>query len=190
MLLKSFAIACAGVVLAGLLTAMTSLPPAGGGPTYTVPAAAEKTLPPAERKSLPNVAFVDAKGAPQTLSRLRGRTVLVVLWATNCGPCIKQMESLDRLQAELAGSGFEVLALAQDPGGAYAVQRFYEQQGLKNLKVFLDPGAQAARSLGARGIPTGVLVDAQGREAGRAEGAHDWGKPDTVAAIRQVITGK
>lgn len=188
--MKSFAIACAGVGLAGLLTAMTPLPPAGGGPTYTVPAAAEKTLPPNERKTLPNVAFVDAKGAPRTLSRLRGRTVLIMLWATNCGPCIKQMESLDRLQAELAGGGFEVVAMAQDPGGAYAVQRFYEQQGLKNLKVYLDPNAQAARALGVRGIPTAVLVDPEGREAGRAEGPHDWDKPETVAAIRQVITGK
>lgn len=173
--------------LALLLSAAVPSPRAAGGPTYTVPVQSGSVLAPGGGGRAPNVAFLDAKGAPQTLSSWRGRAVLVVLWSRACAPCLKQLEDIDRLQGRLGPQGFEVLALAQGRESGDALRRFYQQQGLSNLKVYLDPEARAARALGARGIPTGLLIDPAGRVAGVVEGPADWADPGMIAAIRKVM---
>jgi peroxiredoxin len=176
--------------LALVLSAAVPPPRAEGGLSYTVRVQSGSMLAPGGGRRAPNVAFVDAKGAPQTLSAWRGRTVLVVLWSRACAPCLKQLEDLDRLQGRLGMQGFEVLALAQGRESADSMRRFFQQQGLTNLKVYLDPEARAARALGARGIPTGMLIDPAGRVAGTVEGPAEWGAPDVVEAIRRVMLAR
>ena len=46
---------------------------------------------------------------------------------------------------------------------------------------------QYARALGARGIPTTLLIDRSGKERGRLEGAADWASDDSVGVIRKLI---
>ena len=66
---------------------------------------------PADPKPLPDLAFTGPDGKPMLLSALRGKTVLLNLWATWCAPCRKEMPALDKLQAELGGADFEVVAV-------------------------------------------------------------------------------
>src|SRR5579872_3812684 len=63
---------------------------------------------------VPDLAFTDSTGKPLTLADLRGRTVLLNLWATWCVPCRVEMPTLDALQAKLGGPGFEVVAVNID----------------------------------------------------------------------------
>ena len=49
-------------------------------------------------------------GAPKSLSDWRGKVVLLNLWATWCVPCREEMPMLDKLQAELGGENFDVVA--------------------------------------------------------------------------------
>ena len=49
-----------------------------------------------------------------------------------------------------------------------------------------DPRGDAARALGARGIPTTLLIDRAGKERGRLEGAADWSSAEFVDAIRRM----
>ncbi len=179
-----------GVALSLSLSAAMPLPPAESGPTYTVPAASESVLAPGQRPRLPNVAFTDGRGAPQVLASRRGKPVLLVVWATTCAPCVKQMPALDALQGQLGPQGLEVIAMSQDPGGPAAVKRFLQQQGLANLKVYNDMGGQAARMLGVRAMPTAILIDAEGRQATRIEGAAAWNDPRMVQAIRTMLAEK
>jgi hypothetical protein len=96
------------------------------------------------------------------------------------------MPALDALARLVAGDGVAVLALSSDRGGAPPVERFYRDKGIQTLPVLLDPKGDAARALGARGIPTTLLIDRAGKERGRLEGAADWASADFVAAIRRM----
>src|SRR5712664_850548 len=49
----------------------------------------------------PDVSFADAGGKMLTLNDFRGRTIVVNLWATWCGPCITELPALARLNAVL-----------------------------------------------------------------------------------------
>ena len=136
--------------------------------------------------AVPDLRFTGADGAEHGLADYAGRGVVLNLWATWCVPCVAEMAALDEL-ARRAPDGIAVLALSSDRGGAAAVQRFYGERGIRTLPVLLDPRGAAARALGARGIPTTVLIDRAGQERARVEGAADWGAPSSVEAIRKLL---
>lgn len=136
------------------------------------------------RPAMPPLAFVDADGKPRSLEEFKGKLVLLNLWATWCGPCVEEMPSLDRLQAKLGGDDFTVLALAMDKQGKPLVEPFLAKLGVKNLAMYLDTSGNATRALKARGLPTTFLIDREGREIGRLEGAASWDSDAAAAFLR------
>ena len=134
-------------------------------------------------RALPALAFADGHGRPLKLADFRGRTVLLNLWATWCPPCREEMPSLDRLQTALGGRDFEVVALSVDAGGAPVVERFYKETGVGRLAIYVDPAMRAPNELSAPGLPTTLLIDAQGREIGRHVGPARWDDPQSIRLI-------
>ena len=140
-----------------------------------------------EPVELPSVKFVDAKGEAKTLADWKGRTVLLNLWATWCAPCRKEMPDLDKLQAELGGDKFEVIALGIDRGGVKAAEKFLEQVAAKKLALYVDSTAKMAGDLRVIGLPATLLIDADGREVGRLLGPAEWASDEAKALIRSVM---
>jgi thiol-disulfide isomerase/thioredoxin len=130
--------------------------------------------------------FTDAEGTSQTLAAYAGKGLVVNLWATWCVPCVAEMPELATLARMVAPEGILVLPLSGDRGGAEVVQRFYTAHGIAGLPVLLDPKGTAARAWGARGLPTTLIIDRQGREQARVEGAIDWAGAAVVAEIRRL----
>ncbi|WP_119390691.1 TlpA family protein disulfide reductase [Taklimakanibacter lacteus] len=137
-----------------------------------------------EPKALPELRFKDGDGRPKSLSDFNGKVVLLNVWATWCGPCRKEMPTLDRLQAGLGGPGFEVVVLSIDRAGIDVVRKFFGEIGIKNLTLYIDEGGKALRELGIFGLPATLLIDREGREIGRLVGPADWDTPEMVAFIR------
>jgi len=140
-----------------------------------------------EPKLLPELAFNDADDKPLTLADYKGKIVLLNFWATWCGPCVKEMPSLDRLQAEMGKDKFVVLPLSLDGPSRPKVAPFYEDKKLSHLGVYFDKGRKAMQALGVSILPTSILVDAEGRELGRLEGEADWEKPEALALVKRAI---
>jgi thiol-disulfide isomerase/thioredoxin len=139
---------------------------------------------------VPQVRFTDGDGRPHALADFRGKVVLLNVWATWCLPCRKEMPTLDRLQAALGGQNFAVVALSIDRQGAEAVRRFYSEIGVRNLAVHVDASGQALSALAALGLPTTILIDAEGRELGRLMGPAEWDAPDMVAFLKSIVEPK
>ena len=135
----------------------------------------------------PAIRFVDRDQQERTLDDFRGRVVLLNFWATWCEPCVREMASLEHLQAALASQPFLVLALSQDRAGLPLVERFYREHELTGLDMFVDKTSSAGRSFKLRGLPTTVLLDRDGREVGRLEGAADWSAPEALALMRHYL---
>lgn len=133
---------------------------------------------------LPDFAFAGPGGEAMGPADLRGKVVLLNLWATWCAPCVEEMPALDRLQARLGGDGFEVVALSLDRGGREQVEPFFDKLGIGSLAVYLDTGGASMKALSPRGLPTSILLDREGREVGRLEGAAEWDSPEALDLIR------
>ena len=140
---------------------------------------------------LPDLAFWDADGKPRKLSDWRGRTVLVNLWATWCVPCRKEMPALDSLQTRLGGTDFEVVAINIDTRDPEKPKNFLKEANLTRLGYFSDPKAKVFQDLKmigrALGMPTSVLVDAQGCEIGTIAGPADWASDDAVKLVTAAV---
>ncbi|MDX8501872.1 TlpA disulfide reductase family protein [Mesorhizobium sp. VK4C] len=136
------------------------------------------------------ISFADAAGQPKTLADYSGKVVLLNIWATWCAPCRKEMPTLDRLQAELGGPDFEVVALSMDRKGLDVVKKFYAEIGITHLALNIDTSAKAMFTLGAVGLPMTLLIDRDGKEIGRLIGPAEWDAPDMVAFIRGRIAAK
>ena len=126
---------------------------------------------------LPDFGFKDSDARPMRISDYRGKVILLNLWATWCTPCRKEMPALDRLQARLGGPDFEVIALSVDRDGLSTVKVFYEQIGIRHLRIYMDESGQAMPELGVAAIPTTLLIDPGGNEIGRKIGPADWDSP-------------
>lgn len=132
---------------------------------------------------LAEVSFLNADGEQVNLKDWHGKVVLLNLWATWCGPCREEMPLLDRLQGELGSDTFEVVALAVDKAGLEGAGKFFQNINVENLRIFADPTARAGTKLRVVGMPTTILIDAQGREIGRLVGPADWESDDAKRLI-------
>ena len=184
-------------VLIGAVAAALLLAGAGAATLIRAPAPPRAGTPPALAGSFadftvnaapspaPEVGFT-LDGKLMSLADFRGRVVLINFWATWCGPCVAEMPSLDRLEAELGGQDFTVITVSEDRNPA-VIAPFYEKHALTHLGRYHDPQGALSRAFGIRGLPTTVLIDRQGREAGRIEGPADWDSPAALALIRYFI---
>ncbi len=133
---------------------------------------------------VPDVAFEDGAGRMITLGDFAGRVVLVNFWATWCAPCVREMPSLNRLQARLGGKDFTVVAVDEDRDGREVGKPFLAKLGLKHLDFYLDTGLALSQALGVRGLPTSFLIDRESRIVGRLDGVAEWDTPEAEALIR------
>ena len=135
-------------------------------------------------RPVPELAFNNGDGKQTTLADFRGKIVLLNIWATWCGPCRREMPTLDRLQAMLGGANFEVVALSIDRAGPDAVRRFYREIFIKNLGLYINSTGKITGTLGIVGIPTTLLINRAGQEIGRLVGPADWDTPDMVTFLK------
>ena len=100
---------------------------------------------------------------------------------------MRELPSLDRLQAQLGGDKFEVLALSIDRQGLKVVPPFFNRLGIKHLSVYLDPGNASNRAYKFQGLPTSYIVVDDGHIAGYVEGPAEWDSAQAMALIRYYV---
>ena len=139
-----------------------------------------------EPRTLPEARFTDGEGRAMTLADFRGRVVLLNVWATWCVPCRAEMPTLDRLQARMGSSEFQVVALSIDTQ-VEVVEAFFGELGLMALGIYSDKSVRTPMDLNIVGIPATLLIDRQGKEIGRVIGPAEWDSDEVMAAIRYYL---
>ena len=135
-------------------------------------------------EAMPAVELSDPAGAKLATADLKGKPVLVNLWATWCVPCVAEMPLLDKLAVDL-GNGVRVLTVSQDMNGAELVPQFFAQRKFANLPQWLDSEMKLPPALKAPGLPLTVLYDAEGKEVWRVMGGFDWSSAEARAMIAE-----
>jgi len=179
------------VVWVGLQYWGAGTPPSTDGAGGSVPPPISGTLtnftPANPERPAPSEPFFDADGKEITLQEFGGRLVLLNLWATWCGPCAQELPSLDRLQAELGGDRFTVLALSIDRQGAAAVQPFFKTLNIAHLGIYVDPKSTFAQALDLQGLPTTLVISPTGIVLGRLVGPAKWDSPEAKTLVRYYL---
>jgi thiol-disulfide isomerase/thioredoxin len=165
---------------AGTLGAIASLVGTGPGPLLrtetgqrllgrwfaaTAPAAPPGIAVASRGQPLPTLALPRLGGGRMSLPQAAaGRPLLINVWASWCGPCIREMPELQRFSAQQDGNGTQVIGIALDDEAS--VRAFLRQVPVAYPILLDTPGpADAGVRLGnPRGVlPYTALVGADGR---------------------------
>jgi peroxiredoxin len=110
----------------------------------------------------PDFELKAAAGGVVKLSDLRGKAVLVNLWATWCPPCREEMQTIENVYQEYKDQGFTVLAVnmtyQDDP---LAVMPFVNEQGL-TFPILLDETSAIAKAYQLRSLPSSYFIRPDG----------------------------
>jgi cytochrome c biogenesis protein CcmG/thiol:disulfide interchange protein DsbE len=111
----------------------------------------------------------------RSVEDLKGKVVLLDIWATWCPPCRKGIPDLIELQKSYGDKGLEVVGVSVDPitqGGDLKLVTSFAESTKINYKIWLV-GNQAALSkfpIATGSIPTSYLVDREGKVVKRYDG--------------------
>ncbi|HEX9637232.1 MAG TPA: TlpA disulfide reductase family protein [Acidobacteriota bacterium] len=136
-------------------------------------------LPPAERGAPVALSLQAADGSSWSIETLRGRVLVVDVWASWCGPCVISLPELNQLQVELAPEGLQVIGLSVDEGGWETLHPFLaERPWLRYTVAVPRDGARLHDTLSyhpglgaVAALPTTFLLDRRGRVAYKHVGA-------------------
>jgi peroxiredoxin len=129
--------------------------PAGGTTQGLIPAAQKGFL-------APDFALETADGETIRLSELRGRPVVMNVWASWCPPCREEMPALERVYQAYQQQGAVVLGVnstIQDQ--RQDALAFTAGQGL-TFPILFDADGEVTKLYGVRALPTTYFIDAQG----------------------------
>ena len=134
----------------------------------------------------PVAAFRDSQNKPVRIANFRGGPVLVNLWATWCGPCVRELPSLDRLAVKDAGK-LTILTVSQDDPNSSDPQGYWDEKKFTTLQLYTDPKTVLSAAYATGVLPTSVLYDAKGKEVWRIVGGLEWDGPRANTLLAPVI---
>ena len=113
-------------------------------------------------KALPRIVVHAVSGGTTIdLASMKGRVVLLDIWASWCGPCKEEMPLLDDMASRLRGKGIEIVAVSIDEDKASA-ESFLSARPKWTLTVAHDPEGKVPELLQPPKMPTAYLVDGKG----------------------------
>ena len=133
----------------------------------------------------PDFQLEDTEGNQVSLSGLRGKVVLINLWATWCPPCIEEMPSMEKLYEAMAGEDFVLLAVNAEANGRDVVPDFLQKTPYTFPILYDDKGV--VQSLyGVSKFPESFIVRKDGTIAEKIIGPLDWASPKTIAYFKNL----
>lgn len=154
----SVALACT-IAASAMLSVEARAQMAGDDSVVVAPSRAQATL-------VPDVSAVDLRGRTWSLRSLRGRPVILSLFATWCPACRAEMGELDALQKKYGPSGLVVLAVSKESSSV--LSDFARSSG---HSVPVLTGSQAMMdAFGLRAWPTTFFIGSDSRVLARVIG--------------------
>jgi thiol-disulfide isomerase/thioredoxin len=134
-----------------------------------------------------DLTFKGPDGQDLKTADFAGKTVLLNLWATWCGPCREEMPALNALQKGMGAKDFEVVAVNIDTGSDEKPKAFLAEYGVDALGYYRDSSMGVFNSLKkeglAFGLPVTLIMDRQGCLISAMNGPAAWDSPDAKALI-------
>jgi peroxiredoxin len=109
----------------------------------------------------PDFSLKTSSGETITLSKLKGKVVVVNFWATWCGPCRAEIPGFIKVYEKYKSKGLEIVGVSLDQGGWNDVKPFVKKLTI-TYPVVLGNDRVAAEYGNIDAIPTTFIVDKEG----------------------------
>ena len=116
--------------------------------------------------------------------------LIINFWATWCAPCKKEMPSLNSLAQNMKYEDIQIITIASGRNSKEAIDGFFDDNNLVNLKKYRDPRGRIAVKYGVTALPTTVVINPTGLEIGRIIGDIDWDTADVRLFFKKLLETK
>ena len=110
----------------------------------------------------PDYAATSLAGDSVSLAGLKGKVVLLNVWATWCHPCRDEIPQLEALHQRYGASGLELVGVSVDVPGMEAGIREFMRDFSMTYPVWLDPDERVSTQFRTIGVPETFLIDRAG----------------------------
>jgi len=115
------------------------------------------------------------------LNRYKGKTIFINFWATWCGPCIKEMPSIERAKNALEDSKIEFLVASNET--VEQIQSFTTKRDLNLHYVQLEN----LEELAIPALPTTYIISPTGELAFSETGYREWDEAANIELLTKII---
>ena len=124
-----------------------------------------------------------------SIEDLRGRWIILNVWATWCGPCRAELAGLQQLDRLFDDKQLVVLGLNVDDD-QHIAREFLRDQGI-SFANYSDPNMFIAHKLlGIRAFPDTFIIAPDGTLRRSITGERDWASSRLIDYLRRAVDGQ
>lgn len=130
----------------------------------------------------PNINLTTLRGGHTiNLSKLKGKPILLTVWASNCPTCISEIPNLEDLDLELSQKGLQIIGISVYWDKHERLRDLVQSEDLPYPVVY-DGDKKIFHAIGGYSVtPTTFLIDPQGRVVMKKIGKMN------IATVRKTI---
>jgi thiol-disulfide isomerase/thioredoxin len=132
--------------------------------------------------NFPDLALTDLNNNPVNLKQFQGKNVFVNFFATWCGPCIREMPSLQSAQASLQPDNFVFICISDEP-----ITRLQSFVHRTQKKLIILHSVENMHGHNIYTIPTSYLLNKEGKVVFKKIGDSDWAAEASIAELRKAV---
>ncbi|WP_207535997.1 TlpA family protein disulfide reductase [Desertivirga arenae] len=111
-----------------------------------------------------NFSYPDTEGKKVSLADLKGKVVLVDVWATWCGPCKKEIPALQQLEEEMKGKDVEFVSISVDvEKDKEKWMKMVKDEKLGGTQLFASGWSDITKHYKINAIPRFLVFDKEGK---------------------------
>lgn len=114
----------------------------------------------------PNFDYPNVSGEKVALSDFKGKLVYIDVWATWCGPCIREIPSLKALAEDYKDQDLAIVSISIDPAKDHGKWlNMVKEKDLQGYQIFADKDWKSdfVTAYNIKGIPRFILLDKEGK---------------------------
>lgn len=144
-----------------------------------------------EERYFPDVELEGPTGAPIRLTDLDADILVVNFWEVYCPPCVHEMPTLADLQDRYPQDEVKVVALNfNTPKDLQLGRDKLDELTDGRLEFYRAPDLNLLFDVKARGFPTTLIYNRDGRELARLEGDADWASGESFALFDYLLAAR
>ena len=116
-------------------------------------------------KTSPSFNYENFKGGKTSLEDLKGKVVYIDVWATWCGPCLREIPALKTLETDYHDKNIAFVSLSIDENKDYDKWRtMITEKKLEGIQLMADNNwkSKFVTDYGIKGIPRFIIIDIDG----------------------------
>jgi len=122
------------------------------------------------------------------LSDYKGKTVYLDFWASWCGPCKQSFPWMNEMQSRYGAKGFRVVGVNVDQKTDDA--KAFLKDTPASFDVAFDQTGKTPKTYAIKGMPTSVLIGADGKVISVHSGFKPEQRAELEAQIQQALSPK